>query len=338
MVNNLSNPSGLTVAPDGTIWWVHDYTMALMRLKAPWTGQTPEQVISDFVLFPDASSFSDDDPFDVCVAPSSFSGSLGQPGQVLVMDRGVDDNANNGIFIVDPATTDLNQTNYSRYLVDANAASLGSSDLVGMTASSKSGKIATLCLDGQVTTVDANGLTNPFWPSLYADPSTTIQPASIAADPMTGRLWIADDAMHEVWSVAEDGPSNTDQKEVSFPLIDPSRQDGQIDFHEPGMTFAPDGSFVVITDGSTANGGGRVIILHNEAAAGPRFSITSIARTSSGIELKWDAAGNSTYRVQRSATLKASDFADIATDLTETSYTDANPGAGPAFYRIIAQP
>ena len=338
LVSGLSNPSGLTIAPDGAIWWVNDFTMALMRLKAPWTTQVPEVIISDFVLFPDASSMADDDPFDVAIAPANFTGSLGQPGMVLVMDRGVDDNANNAILLVDPATTELNQVNYSRYLVEGGSVSLGSSDLVGMTVLSQSGEVVTLCLDGQVTAVNADGSVRSFWPGFYSDPSIPIVPASIAADPVTGRLWIADDAMHEIWSIAPDGVASPDRKEVSFPLTDPARTDFAIDFHEPGLAFAQDGSFAVVSDGSTANGGGRLLILHNEASVGPLFSFTSIARTAEGIQLSWEATGTSKYRVQRAAALNTAAFADITEDLTTTSYTDTTVGTGNAFYRIVAKP
>ncbi len=338
LVGNLSNPSGLTIAPDGTIWWVHDYTTGLMRLKAPWTTESPEQIISDIVPFPDASSMVDDDPFDVAIAPSNFTGSLGQPGVLLVMDRGVDDNANNAILLVDPATTELNQVNYSRYLVEPGPTTLGSADLVGMTVLAKSGEVVTLCLDGQVTPVNADGVARGFWPAFYADPSVPILPAAIAGDPVTGRLWLADDAKHEIWSVAPDGTSSADQKEVSFPLNDPARSDLQIDFHEPGLAFAPDGHFVVISDTSTLNGGGRLIILHNESVAGPTFSITGVARTAEGLRLSWEAAPGMRYRVQRSPTLSPAAFADISGDLTTPSFTDTSASDGMAFYRIVAQP
>ncbi len=144
------------------------------------------------------------------------------------MDRGVDDNAHNALFRVDPALTELRQSNYQQYLV----------------------------------------------------PPTT---AALAVDPATGRIWIADDLTNEVWSCAPDGTSS--QRELSFPLTNPSQPDYQMDFHEPGMTFAPNGSFVVLTDTSTMNGGGRLLIFNNETFTIPSFPITQYSRTAQGLAL-----------------------------------------------------
>lgn len=82
---------------------------------------------------------------------------------------------------------------------------------------------------------------------------------AIAVDPQTGRLWIADDLLDEVWSVSVDATNPTaDQKELSFPLTNAQRPDRQLMVHDPGMAFSPDGQFMVMSDTSTANGGGRL--------------------------------------------------------------------------------
>ena len=47
VVSGLDRPSGLVVQDDGTLWWVHDYAGSLMRLKAPWSANTPEMVITN---------------------------------------------------------------------------------------------------------------------------------------------------------------------------------------------------------------------------------------------------------------------------------------------------
>ncbi|HWH72005.1 MAG TPA: hypothetical protein VNT26_21765, partial [Candidatus Sulfotelmatobacter sp.] len=176
VVSGLDRPSGLTVAADGTLWWVHDYSMALMRLKAPWAANTPEKVIADFGVTPDTGVFTDDDPIDVCIAPASFNGSIGRPNMVVVVDRGTDGDANNALYVVDPATTELNQTNYNRYLVAPTASLLGAVNMEAVTALPKSGEIATLCVDGQITAVDANGSVRSFFPMIFADPYTPISP------------------------------------------------------------------------------------------------------------------------------------------------------------------
>ncbi|HPY31341.1 MAG TPA: hypothetical protein PLT00_13665 [Verrucomicrobiota bacterium] len=341
VVEGLSNPSGLTIGADGTLWWVHDYAQALMRLRAPWDKNTPERVIADFILpgatVPSGGAFADDDPFDVCFAPASFTGTLGQPNMLVVMDRGVDANENNALFLVDPNTTQLDQVNYDKYLFGPTTTELGAMDLVALTPLAQSGEVVTLCLDGQVTAVDANGTPRSFWPAFYQDPYVPIQPAAMAADPKTGRLWIADDLFGEVWSC--DGTGAAEQKEISFPLTNPGRPEMKVDFHEPGMAFAPDGSFLVVSDGSVVNGGGRLIILHNEDIVVPDFTITSVVRSAAGVELQWQSGGGAKYDVLRGTDVAdAASFTPIATDLEGTSYVDAEAPAGAAFYRVVAKP
>ncbi len=67
------------------------------------------------------------------------------------------------------------------------------------------------------------------------------------------------------------------------------------------------------------------------------FKITSFVRSAAGVELKWEAAGTVTYRVERSTTLADGSFETIA-NLTATQYTDATTPVGTVFYRVVAQP
>jgi hypothetical protein len=339
LVSGLSNPSGITIATNGTLWWTHDYTASLMRLRWPWASNTPEKVIADFIL-PGATTFGlDDDTFDLRFAPASFNGTLGKPTDLVVMDRGVDGDANDTLFLVDPETSELNQTNYGNYLFGPTPTGLGTMNLVGMTTLPASGEIVTLNYDGQVTAVDANGTARAFWPDFYSDPLVPIAPASIATDPTTGRLWISDDLTNEVWSCASDGTGG--RRELSFPLTNPDRPERQIDFQEPGMVFAADGSVMVLSDTSTVNGGGRLIIFHNESFVIPNFSITSVARTVQGVALAWSSAGAVTYSVQRGTDVaNGASFQNIATNLNMTvlSFTDTNSPPANTFYRVVATP
>jgi hypothetical protein len=337
LVTSLANPSGMTIAPDGTVWWVHDFAQSLMRLKSPWTANTPERVIQDFGVLSITNTVQDDDPFDVCIAPSSFTGSKGAPGQVIIAERGLDDNPFNAITWVDPATTTLNQTNYNNYIVAPDKTLLGAQDLVAMTTLPASGEVVTLCLDGQVSAVNGDGTIRSWWPTLYSDPLVPITPAAIATDPTTGRLWIADDRFDQVWSVPADNPG-TDTLELAFPLTITNRFERQMDFHEPGMAFAPNGSFLVVSDGSVGNDGGRLLIFHNEVKALPTFSVSG-TKGANGFQISWDNTGASTYVVLRGTDVaNPMSFVDISGEITATSFTDTNTVSGVKFYRVLAKP
>jgi len=327
----LDRPSGLTVDNNGTIWWTHDYSQAVMRLKAPWDSNTPETLISYF-----GDPAIDDDPIDLAVAPDNFNGGLGQPGMIVIADRGSDGDAFNALNLLDRNTTELNQTN-TTFLVPPTTGLLGGGNLNAITALPAYGEVVALSEDGFITAVDANGSTRAIVPSTLWM-SGPISAASIAADPTTGRLWIADDLLDEVWSVAADN-MGVDQKELSFPVLIAGRPDQQIDVHDPGMAFAPNGSFMVITDTSVINGGGRLLIFHNESISLPNISITQFASTAQGFSLSWQSAGAAKYTVYRSTDIaNPASWQDISGDLTATSYTDTNAPAAGAFYRVMAKP
>jgi hypothetical protein len=336
IVSGLDRPSGLAMETNGTIWWTHDYnndyTRSLGRLKAPWASNTPETIIAD--ISNTGAANVDDDAIDVAVAPPNFTGTLGQPGWIVVADRGVDGDANNAAYLVDPATTTLNQTNYNNWLVSPGTVVFGGGNLTAITPLPASGEVAVLAIDGTLVAVDGNGTARyinsvNLWP-LGASASAV----AIAADPLTGKIWGADDLRDEIWSI--DSTSGADEREIGFPLTDPLRTDRQIAFHDPGLAFAPDGSFMVVTDSSTSNGGGgRLIIFHHEPYVIPTFAITSAARVAQGFQLSWQAAGAARYRVQRGTT--PSNLQDITGDLTVTQFTDTN-SIGNVFYRVVAKP
>ena len=336
IVTGLDRPSGLAVGPDGTIWWTHDFTMSLRRLKAPWQSNSVEEIISDF-----GSTLTDDDPIDVTIAPTTFTGSLGQPNMVVIADRGTDGDANNAVYLVNPATTDLNQTNYSNFLFSPTATELGGGNLNAITPLPQYGEVVTLSTDGYLAAINGDGtkrliIPNILWTNFFSGgpaPNGT----AIAADPTTGRLWVADDLIDEIWSVDSNPLSQTaDELELAFPLTNPSRPDLQIDFHDPGMAFSTNGAYLLVTDTSTANGGGRLLIFHNEVMSIPSFSITSAQRVGSTFQLTWQSAGAVKYRVQRGTNLTS--LVDISADLTGTTFSDTNTAAAASFYRVVAKP
>jgi DNA-binding beta-propeller fold protein YncE len=199
----------------------------------------------------------------------------------------------------------------------------------------QSGEIVVVSIDGYLVAVNADGTMRyinalNLWP--LGGPANA---AAIAVDPLTGRIWAADDQRDEIWSI--DSSTGEDRIEVSFPLTNPSRPEQQIVFHDPGLAFAPDGSFMVVSDGSTVNGGGRLLIFHNEPFVIPNFGITGASRAPGGITLTWSTAGAVRYIVQRgTGVANPASFTAIATNLTGLSFTDTNPPPAAAFYRVVA--
>jgi len=335
IVSGLDRPAGLAVDGAGTLWWTHDYTMSLRRLKYPWTNNTVEEIISNF-----GSLDADDDPIDVALAR------LDGTNVLVVADRGIDGDAPQGLYLVDPATTTLGQTNYENYLVFPTTAGLGGANLNGVVGLPQSGEVATISEDGFVGVTDASGITRQIIPATLWQDIFTGGPApsaaAIAVDPTTGFLWIADDVRDQVWAVDPAVGTQSaapDQLEASFPLTDPNRPDLQIDIHDPGMSFATNGAFMVLSDTSTGNGGGRLIIFHNEAIVLPNISITSGIRNGGNFILTWQSAGSASYDVLRGTDLgNVAGFQTVATNLSATTFTDTNAPAGAAFYRVLAKP
>lgn len=342
IVSDLDRPSGLAVEANGTIWWSHDFNnsfvQAVARLKAPWASNAVETVIADFGDVNAANR--DDDTIDLAVAPANFTGSFGQPNMIVVADRGNDGDNFNAVHLIDPATTTLNQVGYVNYLVTPTPSpgNLGG-DLNAITPLPASGEMLIVSNDGFLVAVDANGSWRYLFPSTLWLTGPAPSSAAVAADPTTGRVWVADDVLDEIWSV--DATSGADQKELGFPLTNPLRTERQIDFHDPGMAFAPDGSFLVVSDTSTANGGGRLIIFHNEPTVIPTFKLTSVARNGAQVQLNWASAGSANYTVQRGTDLRnPASFLNIATNLPMTTlhFTDTNATPAAAFYRVVANP
>lgn len=336
IVGGLDRPSGLAMEANGTLWWTHDYnpdvTRSVARLKWPWASSTVETIIAD--VGPDVVG-TDDDAIDLTIAPSAFNGSIGQPGMIVVADRGVDTNTLQAVYLIDPATTVLSQTNYDKFLVNPTPDALGLGDLTAITALGTT-EVATLSVDGYLVAIDANGsqrFINAFnlWPFGGSANGT-----ALAVDPLSGKIWAADDLKDEIWSI--DSSTGVDVRELGFPLMDPLRTDRQIDIHDPGMAFAPDGSFLVVSDTSSITGG-RLIIFHNEPFAMPSFSITSVTPATQGYQLNWASAGAAKYNVERSLNVAVpGSFQTIATNLSVPQFTDTTAPAGGAFYRVVAKP
>lgn len=333
IVSGLDHPSDAAVGPDGTLWWTEDFTAYLKRLRDPWATSLVEEVITGFGenLNPD----TDDDPIALCFAPASFNGTLGTSNMLIIADRGSDGNAYNAIYLVDPAITN-GHTSYTNFLAGPDAFTLGTSELNAIAPLASSGEIVCVNQDASIYAVDGSGAVRSIIPTtLFSDPFVSYVPTGVAVDPTTSRIWVADDALDEVWSVdSTTGTPTPDVKELTFPLVRTDRVDLQIDFNEPNITFATNGAFLVVSDSSVANGGGRLLIFHNEAFVVAPFSITNTVRTGIQVQLGWEDGGAVKYKVQRGASLTT--LTNYSGDLTARQYTDTNAVSGQLFYRVQA--
>jgi hypothetical protein len=337
IVSDIANPSGLEIDAEGTLWWVVDYTPVLMRLKAPWAENTPEVIISDYGP---AGDPLDDDPIAVAITPAGFDGQFGTPGGIAIADRGADDNAYNAVYFVDPATVGTDLEDYEEYIYPPTAVDLGGSNLNDIEALPEYNEIITLADDGWLFAIDANGWLREIRPlQLYWDTTETPNSECIAVDPQTGRVWLADDNLDQIWSIDPDPTFQTDDiLEVSFFMEGEARPDYNINFHDPCMCFAPDGSFLVVSDIDTRLGGGRFFILHDEEAPPVHsFAVASIEKVESGVKFTWENANAGHYVVKRGT--DASDpgsFVDISGPVTVLEYVDTDSPGDTAFYIVEA--
>jgi hypothetical protein len=340
IVGGLDNPSGLEIDLQGNLWWVHDNTPALMRLKAPWAENTPELVISNFGWDMGEEPPFDDDPIGIAITPPGFTGAFGSPGGLAIADRGADDDANNAVYFVDPLTIGTGLTFYEEFLVYPSAADLGGQNLNDIESMPGLNEVITAADDGWLFAIDADGYPRLIRPlQLYVDTPYIPNVEGIAVDPQTGRVWISDDNLDQLWSIDPDPNFQSDDiLEAAFFMEGEDRYDYNINFHDPGLSFAPDGSFLVVSDIDTRNGGGRFFILHDEEAPPTQpFMVVSIEKVEAGIKLTWEDANAGSYVVKRGTDLgDPASFVDISGPVTGLEYVDDDPMIGAAFYIVEA--
>lgn len=352
VVSGLYNPNACAVGTNGTLWVVRDNAKggqggALMRLKQPWASSQLEEVISDFGSSP---TNLPDQPCDLAFF------NQGGATKLAVLDRGVDgNNAPNAIWVVDPADTNLNQVVYNQGGVNQLVGP--STTLFGAGLTGNANGIAFLPATGELATiwegdgVNDNGVIQAFDATTGSPRSIFIGPGSgvtwgagVATDPTTGRLWVTDrkntvipSAFATPQIVSIDAASGASTQEITFTNNAPSleRPDKHVDFKDPGIAFSTNGNFLVVSDQSLVAAGGRLFIFHNETFTIPSINITNVTRSASSASLSWTTGGAVNYVVQR-ATVVNGPYTTISGSLTGTSFTDAAPPAGNAFYRVQA--
>lgn len=330
LVIGLDRPSGIAVDAQGTIWWTHDYTQSVRRLKAPWRSNTQETIIATF-----SDVAADDDPIDVVVAGPNFNGEIGKPGWIVVADRDVDATLQRGLYIFNPATIAPNQAGFADFLVQPTS-ELGSSTLNALASLDASGEIAVANNNGMLTAVNGDGEIRV----LKEQGLPFTRPVGLATDPTTGRLWVAERNLAEIWSIdPAENATGEDRREVSFELSEEVGPSYQIQINDPGLAFSANGRLLVVADGSTQNRGGWLSILERAAPVTPQIGPITVTRAEfegAAFTLAWQVTGATKYRVLRAPSLDAP-YVDISNELTTPSFTDPTPPASQAYYKITAE-
>jgi peptidyl-prolyl cis-trans isomerase A (cyclophilin A) len=79
------------------------------------------------------------------------------------------------------------------------------------------------------------------------------------------------------------------------------------------------------------------LVLINSVRVEP-FAITNITRTANTTQLRWTALStNTSVRIERTADLTGGPWTIIASNNTTGTFTDTNPPAGSAFYRVVTE-
>lgn len=235
-----------TIAEDGTLWYVRDFgggaaTPYFGRLTTPRNGPpyTHEGLITNFV------GTGDDDPFVVRRVPAGFDGATFDPGDLFIVDAGTDVNEANVIYIYSPVNPQGDLNAYSITFMDAAAlTALNTTNLNDVEFSADGTRLYLAFDNGGIYAVDATGaLTNTYAPFGV----NFVNVEGIAVNPVDGRIWVADDNLDQLWSF--DPVTGEDaRREASFFLPGEVLNDFQINFHDPGLTFSPDGKRLVVTD------------------------------------------------------------------------------------------
>ncbi|MEP0843658.1 MAG: hypothetical protein HRF43_13220 [Phycisphaerae bacterium] len=249
----LDGISSIAMTADGVLYWLRDGAGSAAspyfgKLATPRNG--PPYVSTG--LISNFANTADDDPFCMRVVPAGFAGPNVQPGDVLIGDAGADADANNAIYVYRPPNPPANPTAYTTLFMDtATLAAINSSarnNLNDMEFSADGTRLYLAFDDGKIVAVDSSGaVTNTFLPTGVAFNNVE----GIGVNPVDGRIFVADDDLDQIWSFdpnAPDGIGGQARKEVQFRLPGESRPNFQINFHDPTLTFSPDGKRLVVTD------------------------------------------------------------------------------------------
>lgn len=256
-VASVEGPSGIDFTPDGKLWYVRDGAAQLGKVETPKNGApyTNTVVISQF------QTSADDDPITVRLVPPGFQGPNVQPGDLLIADRGADGDPPNAVYVYSPSNPQGDPGAYSLFFIPAATLSAYNGNNINDMEFSPDGTKLYIAFDlGQIAELDANGT---LLREIPVSGTTLGNLESIGVSPVDGKIWCGDDNLDQIWAV--DPATGVANLEVSFRLAGESRPDFQINFHDPGLTFSPDGKRLVVSDTGLNAAVGWIWVLDVEA-------------------------------------------------------------------------
>jgi hypothetical protein len=244
-VVSLDNPSGIAFDNAGDLYIVHDFTMALRVVRTPRNGApyTTEQLITNF-----AGTTADDDPIAIALVPPGFTGTNVAPGDLIIADRGYNDNAPDELLVYTPgqamvAGTPTDPAKYMRTLSSTyQLTAYNNVDLNDITFSVDGSTLYAMFANGKIAKLNAEGVVQG---ELAVTGVTFGTLQAIGTNPIDGRLWIADDTKDQIWSV--DPATGVARLELTFTRTTATAP-GAANFHYPGLQFSNDGQYFTVGD------------------------------------------------------------------------------------------
>ena len=111
---------------------------------------------------------------------------------------------------------------------------------------------------------------------------------------------------------------------------DPSSVGTTTSFTAPIYALTPDGDY----DRDGQSNAAESLAGTDPLSASSRFEVQSLGLTQGQVQIQWTPAPDRTYTIERRTALDSGDWIPVATNQTTSPWTDQNPPAGKAFYRI----
>ena len=187
----LKYPADVAVDASGTAYVTYNYAPAVWKIEDPLSTATSTRMLANY-----GADGGDDDPECLALVPNGFDGGFAAGADLVLFDSGIDANENEGIGIVDAASTAASPA-YSNLWNDAGG---GSDDALRGDASEFDGHLyfvrttlESADLDGKprayVSRIDSAGTLERVFLDIDPAAISTLDDA-MAINPVDGSLWL----------------------------------------------------------------------------------------------------------------------------------------------------